>query len=136
LAPLAVLILVSSIAVAPGDLRQALESYLRQFAASQGLRATLSYPDNLPCTPFTPAVEEQVLRIVQEALANVRKHAAATRVEVLFSFSDEQAQIIITDDGVGFRISDFGIAKPSRKAIRNPQSPIRNPQSPVTSAWP
>ena len=62
----------------------------------------MSYPADPPCAPFAPAVEEQVLRIVQEALTNVRKHAAASRVEVIFSFTGEQAQVIISDDGVGF----------------------------------
>jgi DNA-binding NarL/FixJ family response regulator/signal transduction histidine kinase len=94
-------------ATAPGDLRQTLEAYLRQFAESHGIQATLSYPADPPCAPFAPAVEEQVLRIVQEALTNIRKHAAATRVEVLFSFTGEQAQIIISDDGVGFEIGDW-----------------------------
>ncbi|OIO95517.1 MAG: hypothetical protein AUK03_05295 [Anaerolineae bacterium CG2_30_64_16] len=82
---------------APGDLRQTLEAYLRQFAESHGIQAALSYPADPPCAPFAPAVEEQVLRIVQEALTNVRKHAAAAHVELLFSFTGEQAQIIISD---------------------------------------
>lgn len=85
-----------------GDFRETLEAYLRQFSESYGIRASLSYPDDSPCAPFAPAVEEQVVRIAQEALANVRKHAAATRVEVIFNSTDEQAQMIIVDDGVGF----------------------------------
>jgi DNA-binding NarL/FixJ family response regulator/two-component sensor histidine kinase len=118
-------------AAAPSDLRQTLEAYLRQFAESHGIQATLSYPADPPCAPFAPAVEEQVLRIVQEALTNVRKHAAATRVEVLFSFTDEQAQIIISDDGVGFRISDFGFRNGESVAESSPQSAIRSPQSTI-----
>ena len=89
-------------AIAPGDLGHVLEAYLRQFGEAYGIEATLSYPVNAPSPALAPAVEEQVLRIVQEALANVQQHAAARRVEVLFSFSGEQAQIIIADDGVGF----------------------------------
>jgi len=92
-------------AVASGDLCQTLEAYLRQFATSYGIQATLSYPANAPSPAFAPAVEEQVLRIVQEALANVRKHAAARHVEVIFSFPGDQAQIIISDDGVGFDLT-------------------------------
>jgi DNA-binding NarL/FixJ family response regulator/signal transduction histidine kinase len=100
-------------AAAPGDLRQTLEAYLCHFVESHGIQASLSYPADPPCTPFAPAVEEQVLRIVQEALTNVRKHAAATRVEVLFGFTDEQVQIIISDDGVGFNLAQSSLRGPS-----------------------
>ncbi|MCX6032776.1 MAG: response regulator, partial [Chloroflexi bacterium] len=113
-------------ATAPGDLRQTLETYLRQFTEQYGIQATLSYPADPPCAPFAPAVEEQVIRIVQEALTNVRKHAGATRVEVLFSFTGEQAQVIISDDGGGFRISDLG--------LRNDESPAEIPLHSVPGA--
>ena len=112
-------------AAAPGDLRQTLETYLRQFAESHGIQATLSYPADPPCAPFAPVVEEQVLRIVQEALTNVRKHAAATRVDVLFSFTGEQSQIIISDDGRGLESQDRGLGIA--------ESPIPSPQSLVPS---
>jgi len=113
---------------APGDLHQTLEAYLRQFAESHGIQAALSYPADPPCAPFAPAVEEQVLRIVQEALTNVRKHAAATRVEVLFSFTGEQAQIVISDDGAGFEIGDWGLG------IAGDKPQIANRKSAITSA--
>ncbi len=97
----------------PGDLRQTLETYLRQFTERHGIQATLSYPADPPCAPFAPAVEEHVLRIVQEALTNVHKHAAATHVELLFSFANDQAQIVISDDGVGFDPAQSSLRGPS-----------------------
>ena len=46
--------------------------------------------------------ETQLLRIVQEALANVRKHSEANLVRVLLSRdTDHQFRIIIEDDGEG-----------------------------------
>jgi two-component system, NarL family, nitrate/nitrite sensor histidine kinase NarX len=47
-------------------------------------------------------METEVLRITQEALANVRKHAAAHHVRLLLR-SDEQGQflVMIEDDGCG-----------------------------------
>jgi len=44
----------------------------------------------------------QVYRIVQEALHNVRKHAQATRVTVLFTHNGQEAAIAVEDDGRGF----------------------------------
>ncbi len=52
--------------------------------------------------PFPPEVEVQLLRIVQEALTNVRKHAQATAVKIRFLEGAEEVQIIIEDNGRGF----------------------------------
>jgi signal transduction histidine kinase len=51
-----------------------------------------------------PASETQVIayRIAQEALANVRKHARARRVECAVSAVDDGILTRIADDGVGF----------------------------------
>lgn len=48
-----------------------------------------------------PDVHE-VLRIVQEALMNVYRHAAASRVRVEVSREDQHYRILIEDDGRGF----------------------------------
>ena len=48
------------------------------------------------------AVELQLLRIVQEALANVRKHAAARRVDVTLAHAADRLNVHIVDDGRGF----------------------------------
>jgi len=87
------------------NLYNTLQACLRQFTQACGVEATLSWPEDAPVPAFAPAVEEQVLRILQEALTNVRKHAQAHRVEVLFSFAGDQAQVIVADDGVGFDVS-------------------------------
>lgn len=58
--------------------------------------------------PQVPAeVETQLLRIVQEALANVRKHSAAHMVRVLLSQDARgRCRIIIEDDGEGMSGED------------------------------
>lgn len=81
---------------------QALNGLLTQFSQASDIVATLYVPEDVVASPFLPAVEEQILRIIQEALANVRKHASAHQVEVTFTFTREQVQIVIADDGVGF----------------------------------
>jgi PAS domain S-box-containing protein len=47
-------------------------------------------------------VEASVLRICQEALANILKHANASRVAVTIAFDDATVHLAIEDDGVGF----------------------------------
>jgi signal transduction histidine kinase len=51
---------------------------------------------------FNPQTEVQLLRIVQEALANARKHSSADRVVVEIHFSPQDWGIAVEDDGVGF----------------------------------
>ena len=47
-------------------------------------------------------VEAAFLRICQESLANVLKHANATQVTVTLAFYDSQVRLAIRDNGVGF----------------------------------
>jgi len=49
-----------------------------------------------------PEVETAVYRIVQEALTNVVKHAAAARVSIVVTRTPEKVALIIEDDGSGF----------------------------------
>jgi len=46
--------------------------------------------------------ETTLFRIVQEALTNVLKHAAAERVTVLLSNADAGVRLVVQDDGCGF----------------------------------
>jgi len=43
-----------------------------------------------------------LLRVCQEALANVRKHAAARQVSVGLCYADSTVQLTVKDDGHGF----------------------------------
>ncbi len=75
-----------------------LEDYTRRFALRTGLHVELHIEDvQLPLAP-----QIQLLRVVQEALTNVRKHARASRVTLTLSRHREGIQLHIQDDGVGF----------------------------------
>lgn len=52
--------------------------------------------------PLQPARETAILRVLQEALANVRQHARATAVTVTLSYMDGLVVLDVQDDGVGF----------------------------------
>jgi len=93
----------------PANFQQALQASLERLTQDSGIRASLSYPSDLPLKPFAPAVEEQVLRIVQEALVNVRKHAQAHKVQVIVSARDHTTQVIVADDGKGFSLDGRSI---------------------------
>ena len=57
--------------------------------------------------PLPPEVEVTLLRIAQEALANVRKHAVASvsRVAMTLSYLGDAAALDVRDDGVGFDVA-------------------------------
>jgi PAS domain S-box-containing protein len=79
-----------------------LAQYLQRFGQGCGLHTELIIPQALEGTVFDPAVEVQLLRIIQEALTNVRKHACAHAVRVSFAVQGGQAQIVVEDNGRGF----------------------------------
>lgn len=48
-----------------------------------------------------PATETELLRVVQEALTNIRRHARATEVTVTLSYLDDEVAIDVQDNGTG-----------------------------------
>ncbi len=50
-------------------------------------------------------VEQALLRITQEALANVARHSHARRVDVSLVYNDDSVQLSISDDGCGFDVN-------------------------------
>jgi two-component system, NarL family, nitrate/nitrite sensor histidine kinase NarX len=86
--------------VPSSSLRDWLGDVLADFRESAGIQAELSAFE--VSGDFPPTVQAQLIRIVQEALSNVRKHAAANKV--LVSAREQQGDIVleVCDDGVGF----------------------------------
>jgi two-component system, NarL family, sensor histidine kinase UhpB len=82
--------------------------------ASEGLvpalRAYVGDADPVPeiedALPFEPPSELRAIlfRIAQEAIANARKHASATRIHVSIAALDGGVRLVITDDGLGFDV--------------------------------
>jgi len=82
-------------------LEGSLREYLRKYSRQTGITT------NLACEGDTrrflsPRSEVQLLRVVQEALTNTRKHAEATRVAVRINCLDGGTTLTIEDDGLGF----------------------------------
>lgn len=90
-----------------------LRQYLQQFSKNHGLAVELVTPPDLAEEALAPVVSVQLLRIIQEALTNVRKHAQARSVCVTFSVRDCRAQVTIQDDGAGFDPARAGTAEGS-----------------------
>ncbi|HBY97676.1 MAG TPA: hypothetical protein DEP84_27665, partial [Chloroflexi bacterium] len=78
--------------------------YLEEFELQYGITTEFE-ADGTTDLAFTATQEIQLLRIVQEALSNVRKHADAQRVRVRFQRVNDAIRITIADNGTGFDLA-------------------------------
>ncbi|GAA1607505.1 sensor histidine kinase [Actinoplanes couchii] len=100
--------LVGSARPATGSMTQTLRRILDRFAEDTGLTVLTELADVDGDQPARVAF----LRCTQESLANIRRHAGATTVSVTLNRYDDEAELEITDDGVGFDIgtpAGFGL---------------------------
>jgi signal transduction histidine kinase len=74
-------------------------NYLARFEERTGI-ATTWEPDSDRRLPYR--VEQELWRIVQEALANVERHSGATQVAVRWEYSERGARLEVSDNGKGF----------------------------------
>ncbi|NIK60919.1 signal transduction histidine kinase [Kribbella shirazensis] len=91
------------VALSEATLTEVLRRQAERFAAETGVdvQVSLDLPDD-EVAALPQAQQVVLLRSAQEALANVRKHAAATQVLITLGLSDGRVWIEIRDDGSGF----------------------------------
>lgn len=85
-----------------------LREYLAVWEEQSGVQATLDH-NRVPEGALSDLAEVQLLRIVQEALANVRKHSGATRVRVVMERKGADVETTIADNGRGFTPEERGV---------------------------
>jgi len=84
------------------DFLGALKRVLQAFHKTNGIDVQIVPSEDQMAVTFEPATEVQLLRIIQEALTNIRKHAQATSVKVIIVRDPDGSQLVIEDNGVGF----------------------------------
>ncbi|MFN8529812.1 MAG: GAF domain-containing sensor histidine kinase [Anaerolineae bacterium] len=77
-----------------------LRSYLDKYGKTYGIDTHLVLETTPPA--LTSAAVLQLTRVIQEALANVRKHAHAHAVRVCLGRTDDRFTVVVEDDGIGF----------------------------------
>ena len=88
-------------------LLEALQEYVDVWREQSGVQAQILVDSDPPesegrLSALAPTAELQLLRIVQEALANVRKHAAASHVIVRLVETPTSIEARVEDNGRGF----------------------------------
>ena len=103
------------------DVEQLLRStVLPEFEAATGIRVRLRVDRRWPC-PAPPGLAQAIVRIVQEALNNVRWHSRARDVYLALN-AREELRLLVADDGVGFRrpgeaTAGFGLSSMHQRAL-------------------
>jgi signal transduction histidine kinase len=81
------------------QLRAALRRLIDDFERATGLTVHRVLPDEMPLLPETYRLT--FLRAAQEALTNIEKHAGANQVWLVLSVGNEDAALLVSDDGIG-----------------------------------
>lgn len=102
------------------SLADALGEYVERYREQSGVDVALEIGDSVSQAGLAPGVEVQLVRIVQEALANVRKHArtasAVLRLDIVVRGGGPRLRAIVADEGRGFDLNvtavgaHFGLA--------------------------
>jgi signal transduction histidine kinase len=103
------------VALSGATLTEVLRRQAERFSAETGVdvRLALDLPDE-EVAALPQGQQVVLLRVAQESLANVRKHAGATQVRITLGMSAVGVGIEIRDDGLGFEpeapATGFGLA--------------------------
>lgn len=84
------------------DLSDVIERFIARFTAQWGIKVSFERPDNT--VMVTKKVGDQVMRILNEALGNVVRHARAQGVTVALSSGNGMLSLRVEDDGCGFDV--------------------------------
>ncbi|UWE10152.1 sensor histidine kinase [Actinacidiphila bryophytorum] len=93
-------------ALRPGQLDQAahlpgaLDDLARRWSRTSGVTVRVEVTGSP--VPLPPPVEVALFRTAQEGLANIAKHAAASRAGLTLSYTHEVVMLDVLDDGTGF----------------------------------
>ena len=101
--------------LAHDGLKAAIQEFLGGFARRTGLSFTIRLPDEIDEIPHD--LQRSILRIVQEALTNVHRHADASRIGVVARFTSSHLLVRIEDDGHGLAGADTGVEPTPRWAL-------------------
>jgi len=91
---------IKPLEVEPGRLLEYIAGMVDKFRREQSISASfIAKPQEIT---LPPRVCTELVRIVQEALANVRKHSGARKVLVRFNRENGRYRLCVEDDGRGF----------------------------------
>jgi signal transduction histidine kinase len=103
------------------DFAAVIQEYTQQYSRLSNIPVDLKVDSGAEGLRFDPETELQLLRIVQEALTNIRKHASADEAWIALQLDDENITLTVGDDGLGFDQSNDHMDKLTRFGLRTMQ---------------
>jgi signal transduction histidine kinase len=91
-------------ALESGTLPEALTEVAREWSEMNGIPADVTVTGDV--IALHPEIEVALLRTAQEALANVARHAGASRTGLTLSFMGDVVTLDVRDDGIGFSVPE------------------------------
>ena len=88
-----------SLALEEGGLLQAIETRFNLVERRSGIQAEVRMDTGIP---LTARAEQEIFRLITEALNNILKHAGASQVSVIMERKNGQVDLVVTDNGCGF----------------------------------
>lgn len=85
-----------------GSLEAYLANYVEEFLEPTSIRFELNFPLSHPDWPISAEVRHDLFLAFREALNNIVKHAAATKITVSLEMHNRQLILCVCDDGLGF----------------------------------
>ena len=96
------------------DTLENLAAYLSHYAVeyfqNTSVECEMRLPQEIPHYPLVSEARHNLFLTFEEALNNVLKHSAATKVKVEMSIAAREFEVKLTDNGKGFAVPDFSAA--------------------------
>lgn len=104
-------------------LKQKIENLVAHFQDFSGVQVNVNIADELPL--LTDIQRHNMMQILREALANVAKHAHASKVDLTVTEKEKEIRLVVSDNGKGFdpiiidsERSQFGLRNMEQRARR------------------
>jgi signal transduction histidine kinase len=104
-------------ALEDSKLPDALANEAARWSATSGVAAEVKTTGE--AHTLHPEVEVTLLRVAQEALANVAKHAGASRTGITLSYMGDVVTLDVRDDGAGFAVANGSSATAGESAANH-----------------
>jgi signal transduction histidine kinase/HAMP domain-containing protein len=66
---------------------------------------------------LAPEIETALFRVMQEAINNIARHAAARNVDIQLELDEDTAVVSIRDDGIGFDLTELSVSSNSARGL-------------------